>query len=183
MKRTVLALALVGLLIPGAADAKKRQRNPDRDRDKPQHERALSMEKGTWQLGGSATVDVTTFGGETDFALRILPNAGYFVADKFEILGLADVAYVAEETYYSVGAGVKYHFDLKPSWFYLGAMASYGDWGYTTTDIGVMAGLLYPLARNVALDLGVRADMYMPEVGDNYYGGSLGYLGVQAYWR
>jgi len=180
MKRTVLALALVGLLVPGTADAKRRNRGGDRD--KPQHERALPMEQGTWQLGGSATIDFSKVGDTTDFSLALYPDAGYFVADKFEILGQVGIFY-DEDTVWDAGAGVRYHFDVRPGWFYVGALGILSGVEGSATDVQLQAGYLYPLARNVGLDLGLRANIWIPDEGDLYYSGGLGYLGVQAYWR
>ncbi len=182
MKRTLLVLVLAGLLVPGVADAKKRQRERNPDRDKPQHERALSMEQGTWQLGGSGTISFSKVGDTTDFWLALSPDAGYFVSDRFEILGQVDLAYNEEATW-GAGAGVRYHIDLKPSWVYVGALGIISGVEHAPTDIQLQGGLLYPLARNVGLDLGLRADVWLPEQGDAYYTGAIGYLGVQAYWR
>lgn len=182
MKRSLLALALVGLLIPGVAEAKKRNRDRGGDKDKPHHERALTMEKGTWQLGGSATIDFTNWSGETDVSFNLNPSGGYFVADKFEILGIVDIDYASDLTW-GVGPGVRYHFDLKPSWIYAGAgLLYYGIEGYPING-RLEGGLLYPLARNVALNAGLKADLYFPDGGDMYYAGHLGYLGVDAYWK
>ena len=186
MKRTLLALALAGLLVPGVADAKKRHRGGDRagDKDKPQHERALTMEKGTWQLEGSGTVDFSNQTGTTEFSLNLVPAAGYFVAERFEIRGAVGITYATDFAFQTVGAGVRYHFDVKPSWIYIGAGGYYLDQTGVALLVKPEAGFIYPLARNVGLDLGIKADVYIPDGGgDITYTGSLGYLGVQAYWR
>ncbi|MBN1334805.1 MAG: hypothetical protein JXB39_02480 [Deltaproteobacteria bacterium] len=186
MTRTLLALALAGLLLPEVAEAKKRPRAQDTDREKPKHERLLSMEKGTWQLGGSATIDFSKVGDASDLWLNLSPDVGYFVANRWEILGQADILY-NEDAAWGIGAGIRYHFDMRPSWIYLGALGTYSDDRVyalgAPLGIQLQGGLLYPLARNVALDVGLRANAWLPEEGDTFFSGGLGYLGVQGYWR
>jgi opacity protein-like surface antigen len=193
MHRSLLTLALLGLLVPGVANAKKKKHDPDR----------LVPEKGLMQLGGTGTVDISMYDGESSFGLNLNPSGGYFVTRKVEIFGNLNFSTTKGASSWALGPGVRYFIPMRPMWAYVGASVGYGSNTVTTTDpvsgdetdysyksfnLTPGGGILYPVAKNIAIDLGGRINYTKPtgEGMDDVKGTttiSLGYLGVQAFFK
>lgn len=191
MKRTLTSLALLGLLIPGVANAKK-QRDPDR----------LSLEKGTMQLGGSATLDVDMYDGESTMMLNINPTGGYFVANRVELYGSLGFNTMEGSSSWSIGPGLKYFIPMRPMFAYVGGELGYGSSSYSSVDatgedveysykswqVQAGGGILIPVGKNMAVDLGGRLGMSKPtgegmEEAKGTTHIKLGYVGFQAFFK
>ena len=182
MKRFVLLALTLALVLPGTAMAKKKNKNNNNDG------RDITVKKGTMQLGGTATLDIESADGDSSWQVIVAPTAGYFLKKKFEIVGELGLGMNDDATTWTIMGGVRYFFDMNPMWAYAGALAGYGDYEYnvSTADgqlaVQGQAGLLYPLGKNVALDLGGKLYLY-PGENYNYLTLSLGYIGVQCFFK
>jgi hypothetical protein len=189
MYRNLAIVALVGLLLPSAALAKKQAPESDRGNQ----ERELKFHKGTMQLGGTATLDIQSANSDTNFFINLDPTFGYFVTKKVEVFGTVGIVLVDGDVSWNLGAGGKYYFDMKPMWAYLGAQGSYGSVsvssGTATSSLDSytlygLGGILYPLGKNVALDAGARVGIIkFTDFDTSTIDLQLGYLGVQAFFR
>ena len=185
MTRALLALAAATLLATPAF-AKKGKK----DKKGKSSGRELSMSAGTMQLGGSATLDVLSAGGNTSVGVNLNPTAGYFVADSVEIFGGLGLNMFGGVTTWGVEFGGKYFIDVKPNWIYVGLGAGYGSTAVNvlgnTGNVSAFAvapqgGLLVPLGKNVGLDVGTKINVAMAG-GSTVISVPLGFLGVQAFF-
>lgn len=146
--------------------------------------RELTMEAGTVQLGGQVTLDI--YSGDT-IGVTFAPQGGYFVADNVELLGEVNVSHLGGTTFWQVAAGGRYFIDLDDLWLYLGATVGYGEVSFGTfSDDAIVVtglpGLLFPLSKNVGLDLGARVQI-VNAGGSTASNVHIGYLGVQAFFK
>ncbi len=179
MNRTVLIAVALALVLPSTALAKKGGGNS---------ERLIKVSKGTKQLGGTATLDITSLSGNTSWVLNINPSGGYFVSKGVEVLGGVNLDLTDGSSSWGVEGGLRYFFDMNPMWAYAGGEGGYGSTdlagtSYTTAEVAGHGGVLIPLAKNVGLDLGGQVGMVFPESGDSWLTLSAGYLGVQAFFK
>ncbi len=188
MKRLVLLAVTLSFLLPGTALAKKKKKSNDNNSNKNNQSRDIVVKKGWMQLGGSATLDIDSYDGNTSWWLHVSPTAGYFVKKKFEIIGELNLGLTEGANVWTIMGGARYFFDMDPMWAYAGALAGYGDYAYNvSTNDGQLAlqgqgGVLLPLGKNVALDLGGKVYLY-PGENYNYLTLGLGYLGVQCFFK
>ena len=148
---------------------------------------SLSTDAWTWELGGSATVDIWAFGVE-DSSITLFPRLGLFVSRNVELLGglgifideggSATVFYAGAEYLFS-GAGVR------P---YLGGTLGYGavefprdDRRADVTVASFLFGILVPASRKIGVDFGARANVYLHE-HEPVLHLPMGYLGVRAFF-
>lgn len=184
MWRALVVALVVGLVGVQDAEAKKGGKKGGGKKGKGGDKRELTMEAGTIQLGGQVSVDVLS--GST-IGVTIAPSGGYFVADNIEVLANVSVVSVAGATLWTVGGGGRYFIDMDDFWIYAGATAGYGqvDFGGFIDDavvITALPGILYPLSKNVGLDLGARVNIYNAN-GATASTVHLGYFGVQAFFK
>ena len=111
MNRTVLIAVALALVLPSTALAKKGGGNS---------ERLIKVSKGTKQLGGTATLDITSLSGNTSWVLNINPSGGYFVSKGVEVLGGVNLDLTDGSSSWSVEGGLRYFFDMNPMWAYAG---------------------------------------------------------------
>jgi hypothetical protein len=186
MKRIVLATLALALLVPGPALAKKGKKNNNSGRE-------LQLKKGTMELGGSATLDVTSYDGSNAWGLYLNPSAGYFVKKGVEIFGTVNLNYVKVEDVdgasgYGVGAGARYFIDMKPNWAYIGGQAGFAPESDLNPasgfNVDALGGILLPLSQNVALDVGATLGILKYDGMDksfiNFQGG---YLGIHGFFK
>ena len=197
MKRLVLMALALALLAPSAALAKKKGgsggNNSGNNNSGNSGTRDLILKKGWMELGGSATLDLTSYDGNATWGLNLNPQVGYFVKKGFEVFGGVDVDYIKVKdvdgaTGYGVNAGARVFIDMKPNWAYFGGQGAY----YPETDINAtsafgvdaLGGILLPLSKNVALDLGASLGILRYDGVDistiNFSGG---YLGVSGFFK
>ncbi len=194
-----LALGLVGVASPAYAVDKPPQTkpNPKAQQPKPKAapERDLKMNQGTAEAGGSITLDINSGGGSTQVGANISPMIGYFVADKFEVIGGLGLDLIGGSTTWSVQAGGRIFIDMGDPWAYLGLMGGYGQTSFNASAGGVSvsgssgaglltipAGVMVPLAKNVGLDLGARVNMSFAG-GGTFINIPIGYLGVTGFFK
>lgn len=180
MWRFLIATALLAFMGVHDADAapKKGKGKGKKGGGKP-----LTMKQGTMQLGGQVSVDLTSAGGNTNIGLTLAPNGGYFVADNLEVLASLGLHNFGGATTWEIGAGARYFLDLDGLWGYGGAMLGYGDiGGGNPLIVTLQPGVLYPLSKNVGLDLGVPVKVISAN-GSTTINVSVGYLGVQAFFK
>ena len=160
----------------------------------------LTLDAGTWQLGGQATLKASHYTqgtAETATHLSLTPGAGYFLVDGLELrLGLGFDLLLANG-HANTGAAV--WCDVGVRWFYRGfgivvpyVGAAVGpSWVFTNTDdtattfaVSVPAGVVLALNAHVALDLGARMelDLGVRNAQGTTVQGTLGYFGVQAFF-
>ncbi len=194
MKRFVLLAITMALLAPNALAKKgKNKGNNNNNNSSNNSGRLISLKKGTMELGGSATLDFTSYDGSNAWGLYVNPSAGYFVKKGFEVFGTINLNYVKVEnvdgaTGYGVGAGARYFIDMKPNWAYIGGQAGFTPEsdlvlasGYNVDALG---GILLPLSKNVALDLGATLGILKYDGMDkSYINFSGGYLGIHGFFR
>lgn len=183
MRVWILVLIAVMAGVADAEAAPKKKGKKGKKKAKP-----LTMEQGTMQLGGQGTVDITSGGGITNVGVTVAPQFGYFVADQVELLVDVGVSHVGGGTSWQVGAGGRYLIPLDNSmWLYAGATVGYGQFSFGGVGADALVvtglpGLLYPLSKNVALDLGARVQ-YLNASGTSMIVVPVGYLGVQAFFK
>ncbi len=188
MKRIVLIALTLALLAPSAALAKKGNNNNNNN-----NTRDLVLKKGTMELGGSATIDFSSYDGFKTYGLLLNPQAGYFVKKGIEIFGGVNLDYIKVEdidaaTGYGINAGARYFIDMKPNWAYVGGQAAF----YPETDfnaasgfgVDALGGILLPLSQNVALDLGATLGIVKYDGLDkSFINFSGGYLGIHGFFK
>jgi hypothetical protein len=194
MKRIVLLTLTLALLAPATAMAKEKKKgNNNSGNNSGGNTRDLVLKKGTMELGGSATLDFTSYDGSNAWGLYLNPQAGYFVKKGFEIFGGVGLNYIKIEdidavTGYGVNAGARYFIDMKPNWAYIGGMGAF----YPETDLNAasgysldaLGGILIPLSKNVGLDLGASLGVLKYDGMDkSYINFSGGYLGIHGFFR
>jgi hypothetical protein len=188
MNRVVLLTLALGLLAPTTALAKKGKKGNNGN-----NTRELQLKKGTMELGGSATLDVTAYDGSTAWGLNLNPQAGYFVKKGLEVLGGVNLNYVKVEDIdgasgYGLGAGVRYFIDMKPNWAYVGGAVGFypeSDLALASSyNVDALGGILLPLSQNVALDLGASLGILKIDGLDkSYINFSGGYLGIHGFFK
>ncbi len=160
---------------------------PSRDAPVPADARRIRLSRGTMQLGGSAAFrwnSLFEHGRKSDWSVSVSPEFGYLIRDRLALVfalgvevsaddGHALTRFQARQRYpdevepmIQVGVGVKYLFDLGRAVPYLGVLAGtsllvgtgeYGDRNTSYLDFWIPAGVLFPLNRHIALDLGLRS--------------------------
>lgn len=178
MTRALFLVLTLALLSPSTAWAKKGNKGGDKGGDG----RELTFKKGTMELGGYATFDLYAYGGDTTWMIDLAPTAGYFLTKKMELVGQLAVGFNGDDTHWGLDGGVRYYFDMKPNWAYLGAMGGYAS--TKALEVFGQGGLLIPLSKNVGLDVGAQLGIEkyadVDEVGVAL---SAGYLGVHGFFR
>ncbi len=165
--RTLLLLA--SLILPGSALAGG----------------PLKIGQGTGQIGGSATLNLGMGGGDSDISVVLAPNAGYFVANRVELIGGFSLVAANGGEFWGLEFGARYVAPMGNSHAYAGGSVGYGQAQanglYGTDQVGLsgVGGFLIPLGPKVAVDLGGRIT-YLTEA--EYLMIPLGYFGVQAFF-
>ena len=184
MPRALVFATALALLVPGSALAKKKDKGGDGGDG-----RDLNFKKGTMQLGGSATFDLSSYDGSTSWWLNVNPSAGYFVTKKLEVFGALSFGLTDGATTWGIDGGGRYFFDMKPMWAYLGGQGGYGSFSVSGVkangfDVDGIGGVIIPLGKNVGLDLGASLGMVKYEGSDKgTFVMSAGYLGVEGFFR
>jgi hypothetical protein len=181
MKRILPLFAVIALLMPTTALAKKKKDGGGHNRGEG---RELAFKKGTMELGGSATLHFSTQGGASSWDVNISPAGGYFVQKRLELVGLVHLDKVkdVDDLGWGIDGGLRYWFDMKPNWFYVGALAGYAS-GNTLEGYGI-GGIVIPLSKNVGLDLGAQIGVRKyQDVDDMAFDLYAGYLGVHGFFR
>lgn len=129
-------------------------------------------EKGNKEVGGSFSMSYTPKSSLFNFALT--PQFGYFIIDNLSVGGTLSVDFSTSKgqstSTLAILPTAKYYFEASPKLKpYLmlqvggGVMSAKSDFGVSATSsvfqFGGGAGVAYFLTRNVALDLGLRAQM------------------------
>lgn len=146
----------------------------------------LDLSKGMKELGGSATLDLFTGGGNTQVGLFIQPQGGYFIIDNLELLLAASFQVIGDATGVGFGVGAHYYIPAGSMPAYVGGTLNYGSvsafgLGNDQVSVSLQGGILPALADNIALDLGLRANVYFGDPAVLHI--PAGYLGVRAYFR
>jgi hypothetical protein len=198
MKRLVLITLALSLLAPtalaksksGGGDNSGGNKNNSSNNSGGGNDgggRDLKLKKGWMELGGSATLDITSYDGNNSWQLNLQPQAGYFIKKGLEVIGGLGVGITEGSTSWNVNGGLRYFIDMNPMWAYVGGRGLY----YPESDLMVSAfgadalgGVLLPLSQNVALDLGASLGMQKYDGADksviNFSGG---YLGVSGFFK
>ncbi len=193
MHRTLLVVLSLALLAPSAAFAKKGNKGNNNNNGGNNNTRDLVLKKGTMELGGTATIDFSSYDGFKTYGLMLNPQVGYFVKKGVEVFGGVNLDYIKVEdidaaTGYGVNAGARYFIDMKPNWAYVGGQAAF----YPETDfnaasgfgVDALGGILLPLSQNVALDLGATLGIVKYDGLDkSFINFSGGYLGIHGFFR
>jgi hypothetical protein len=197
MKRIVLITLALALFAPSAALAKEKGKSGgsggNGGGNNNNNTRDLVLKKGTMELGGSATLDVASYDGSTAWGLYLNPQVGYFVKKGFELFGGVNLNYVKIEdidaaTGYGLNAGARYFIDMKPNWAYVGGAVGFApesDLALASSyNVDALGGILMPLSKNVALDLGATLGILKYDGMDkSYIQFSGGYLGIHGFFR
>ena len=164
------------------------------------HAEGLSLQKGTMQLGGTATFDIEVVmpdegDNTTGFSLNLAPSFGYFIMDNLQLfgqlsfhMGFGDL--FDDSKTFGLGVGAKYFLPLGSLVGYAGLGVGLDlhmpDGGDTMKylPISVPLGILLPFNRHVALDLGTRLTytLALDDGGASKFHVPIGYLGVQAFF-
>ncbi len=143
----------------------------------------LNIGQGTGQLGGSATLDLGMGNGESDISVVLAPNAGYFVANRVELVGGFSLVAANGGEFWGLEFGARYVTPMGNSHAYAGGTVGYGQaqanglYGSDQVSLSGVGGFLLPLGPKVAVDLGGRIT-YLTEA--EYLLIPLGYFGIQA---
>lgn len=147
----------------------------------------MKTDKGTWNLGGNATV--TVFGHTDDndpgVQLNLSPNVGFFVLDNFEVFGGIDLGIgITSDVigfHSSIGARL-YFLDGQAKPYILGA----GRFGVISSDRDrdltaggtIGAGVNLGVNEHVGIDLGIRT--HLDAIDDRlYWSIPIGWMGMQ----
>jgi len=151
------------------------------------HSKELNLDKGIWELGGAATVDLLFLGGASDVSIFIAPSAGYFVADRLELRAGVGLAFVGGASTLGIFAGADYFIPGSSVDPYLGVELGYGIagsgiTGADTVRAAARGGVLVPLNRRVGIDVGARVEFLFPAGADVAVHIPIGYFGVRAFF-
>jgi len=111
--------------------------------------------------------------------IAFLPQIGYFVVDNASVDLLLNYTYMSQDdvsaSEMAIGVGGRYFYTISPGKLYGGLGLLYsstayddedGDYSESSTFLNFKAGYLFPIAKNVYIDLGAKYDM-----GFGSYGG------------
>jgi hypothetical protein len=149
--------------------------------------KSLEVGRGTFELGGHATLDIYFANPGDGIAATIAPFFGGFVSDQVEVFGGLNLFVIEDNTAVSFFGGAEYFFESEYLRPYVGGQAGFGSYsliGVVASDVFTLSGLggvVLPLNRNVGVDLGGRLDFLLNdgEIGAHI---PLGYLGVRAFF-
>jgi hypothetical protein len=147
----------------------------------------LSIGTGTAELGGSATVDLLLGDNNngSSASLTLAPRAGYFLADRAELIGGVSLNLGNGVTGYGLSVGGRYVTPMGGNHAYVGGLFNYGettvlDFFVTNrTSVSAIGGFLLPFGPKVAADIGMRINIPL-EDGPVHI--PIGYLGVSAFF-
>lgn len=151
----------------------------------------IEMKRGTMELGGRATANIVLQDGVSDIFLDLSPSFGYFVARDVELF--AGISMFVDEGDVGVGffGGVDYLIPAHSVRPYIGGSVGYGNTlfgignaAFVPGDVVTLsgrAGLLLPLNKHVAVDLGARVNLNVAD-GTTIVHIPLGYLGIRAFF-
>jgi len=170
----------------------------------------MKLKAGTMQAGGVVSLSsherIPLEGNgnsTTSYYLNLYPSFGYFVADRFELTANLSLQKnvgdnsSSSSTPLGIGVGLKYHIDFSAVFFYFGGNigvdldfppSNAGSNAKTTgtLTLGVPVGILLPLNKWVALDIGMQVSMALPFNTNATKVLSIdteeGFMGVQAFF-
>lgn len=150
------------------------------------HAAELDLSQGMKELGGTVTLDVYSLAGETLLGLDLSPAVGYFVADNVEVILALHVGFIGDVMSFAGSAGLNYYLQTDAFPLYLGGDLGYGrfsEFGFAaeTGLLRLAVGAVPALADNIALDVGLRLNIFLGEGGGLHV--PIGYMGVRAYFR
>ena len=170
-----------------------------------QAQSTMKFETGTMTVGG--TIDLQNHSkdypsgtnDQTVKTVNVTPQVGFFLRPYLAVIGTlgyrGESGDIVERDLYFVSGGVRFYQPLAFIHLYAGAEAGFHVTSYeaddeNTVDVGINfpLGVLIPLSRHVALDVGVRLTKIWRDndhpTGENYnsFIVEFGYLGVQAYF-
>lgn len=165
---------------------------------------SLKITSGTMELGGTADfrseLSIPDSGdSRTGFVLNLSPMAGYFLADGFEVAARLGLGFFLGDRYSDVAdtvsfaLGARYFIETKFSLvLYFGLAFGMNFLIASDSDIEVQKslaieapiGLMIPLNRHVAIDLGLMLSFVasMEEMGGSTLSVPIGYMGIQAFF-
>jgi hypothetical protein len=152
----------------------------------------LSLDRGTMQVGGHATLPITIAkGGSANVGLSLIPQFGYFLARSFSLegsLGLQKLSLTSDRIpwTFSLKLIAKYHFDLGGLLYpYIGLGGGF-QWETQKNNMNFVliapVGLLIALNSYVALDFGIPMSFVFNSEGFSYAYLPVGYIGVQMFF-
>ncbi|PKN26975.1 MAG: hypothetical protein CVU65_04080 [Deltaproteobacteria bacterium HGW-Deltaproteobacteria-22] len=192
MKSLILICALVAAMLPGGEAG---ARTP------------MNIDQWTKTGGGTLTMDLISYTDENNVRSsgRIMtanPWVGLFVLPSLAITGSLHVQSPFGNSFFNqpdmlgFTAGVRYYRQLYHFYGYIGAELGMLSFSRTGDDVNakihastlnedtqgfmvtVPAGLLLPLSRSLAIDLGVRVHSIWLSGGARWVESSIGYLGI-----
>jgi hypothetical protein len=165
---------------------------------------SLKITSGTMELGGTADfrseLSIPDSGdSRTGFVLNVSPMAGYFVADGFEVAARLGLGFFLGDRYSGVAdtvsfaLGARYFIETKLSlvlYFGLAFGMNFlipSDWGddvQKSLAVEGPIGIMIPLNRHVAIDLGLMLSFVssLEEHGGSTLSVPIGYMGIQAFF-
>jgi len=149
--------------------------------------KTLEIGQGTFEIGGHATANVYFVDIGDGFRFDIAPQAGIFVSDQVELVGTLDLVWVNGNVGMRVDLGGDYFFDAAYVRPYAGASLGFGSYPYVDVIAEQVAsatargGVLLPLNRNVAVDLGLRLAFLLDDAELQLHI-PLGFIGVRAFF-
>jgi hypothetical protein len=165
---------------------------------------SLKITSGTMELGGTADfrseLSIPDSGdSRTGLVLNLSPMAGYFLADGFEVAARLGLGFFLGDRYSDVAdtvsfaLGARYFIETKLSLvLYFGLAFGMNFLIASDSDIEVQKslaieapiGLLIPLNRHVAIDLGLMLSFVasLEEMGGSTLSVPIGYMGIQAFF-
>lgn len=155
------------------------------------HAENVDVKRGTMELGGRATANIVLQNGVSDIFLDLSPSFGYFVAKDVELF--AGISMFVDEGDVGVGffGGVDWLIPARGVRPYVGGSVGYGNTlfgigeeAFVPGDVVTLSGrggLLLPLNKRVAVDLGARLNVDIAD-GTTLIHIPLGYLGVRAFF-
>lgn len=150
--------------------------------------KTLEIAQGTVEVGGHATANLYFVDKNGDgFSFDIAPQAGVFLSDQVELLGLVDVFWVNGYVDLRVELGAEYFFASEYVRPYAGALIGFGSYPYIgvigadVATLSAVGGAVLPLNRNVGIDLGARL-VFLLDDAEVHLHVPIGIIGVRAFF-
>jgi hypothetical protein len=124
--------------------------------------KTLEIGQGTVEIGGYATANLYFVDIGDGFSFDIAPEAGFFVSDQVELVGLLDFFWVNGNMDLRLEVGAEYFFPSEYIRPYVGGTVGFGSYPYVgvigdeVATLSGVGGVVLPLNRNVGIDLGGR---------------------------
>ena len=144
----------------------------------------LAISRGTAEISGSATVDLFLGDNNSSVSMTLAPQAGYFLADRAELIGGVGLFLGENASGYGLSVGGRYVAPLGGNHAYAGGTFNYGEsqawwWSDNNASLTALGGFLLPLNQHVGADMGMRINLPL-EGGAIHI--PLGYLGIAGFF-